>query len=126
MKGQMTIFDWMPTIRQEPDVGEFVEECGAVIPHIMRKAYIGKKVLMDYSTQGHTWFKCGILEKVIPAFYWSGDKQIECDRSIVYDGKKQRCLITHYPGHEIFECLPFDAYAKRNAAIGKVERNETE
>lgn len=118
MGQQMTIFDWLPTMQQEPEVGEFVEKCGQPIPHIMRKSYIGKKVLMDYSTSSHVWYKCGILEKVIPAFYWRGDERIECDRSIVYDGKKQRCLITHYPGHEIYECLPWDAYQDRIDAIG--------
>ena len=62
---QLSLFD-MPELRQEPDVGEYVKECGAVICHIMRRGYIGRKVLIDVSTRSNTWFQCGILEDYIP------------------------------------------------------------
>lgn len=106
---QMSLFDFMPTMMVEPEVGEYVDKCGAVIPHIMRKGYIGSKVLVDKSTQSHDWFQVGILEDVI--------EHDGRDRSIVYTGKKQRELITHYPGVEIRECLPWDAYERRQDAI---------
>lgn len=118
MYEQMSIFDWMPTLRKEPDVGECVEEHGQVIPHIMRPSYIGKKILIDCSTENHKWFKVGILEDVRPAFYWHFDEKVECDRSIIYTGSKQRSFITHMPGNEIFECLPWDSYPERMKAIG--------
>ena len=119
MNEQMTVFDWMPTIMQEPEIGTYVEKCGAVIPRIMRKGYIGSKVAVDCSTQSRKCYQVGILEKVIPAHYWHGDQIIECERSIIFTGKKQRSLITHMPGCEIFEVLPWDAYPERMAAIGK-------
>lgn len=119
MTEQLTLWDWMPTAQPEPEVGAWVEKCGAVIPHIMRKSYIGKKVLMDYSTTSITVYKVGILEKVLKGFYWHGDQKVECDLSIIYDGTRQRCMITHYPGHEIYECLPWNAYEARNKAIGR-------
>ena len=121
MNGQMTIFDFMPTVQTEPDVGEWVESHGAVIPAIMRKSYIGKKVVMDKSTVSRRCYKVGILEKVVPAVYYHNGKMVECDRSIVYDGSKQRNLITHYPGVNIYECLPWDAYPERMKAIGRAK-----
>lgn len=105
MIGQMTIFDWMPTAKAEPDVGEYVAETGAVICHIMRKGYIGQKILYDCSTESHVWYRCGILEDYF-----------ECRgvmRSVIYTGQKQRILFDHCPGREIFECLAWDAYPKR-------------
>jgi hypothetical protein len=120
LKGQqMTMFDWLPALRQEPAVGEYVEKCGAIIPHIMRRSYIGQKVLVDTSTQSRVSYKCGILKDVIKTFYWRGDQRIECDRSIVSYGRSRESLITHMPGQEIYECLPWDAYEKRVNAIGK-------
>jgi len=116
---QMTIFDWMPTMQQEPEVGEYVKKCGAVIPHIMRRSYIGQKVLVNTSTQSLVSYKCGILKDVIKTFYWHGDQRIECDRSIVSYGRNRESLITHMPGQEIYECLPWDAYEKRMEAIGR-------
>ena len=111
---QMSLFDFMPTLMVEPEVGEYVKECGAVIPHIMRKGYIGKKVLIDVSTQSCTCYQVGILEKIVPARYWGDGEWIECERSIVYTGKKQRSLISHYPwATELRECLPWDAYGRR-------------
>lgn len=110
MQGQLTIFDWMPSAQQEPDVGAYVTEHGANIPHIMRPAYIGKKVCFDVSTQSRRSYQVGILEKYIP---YEGTY-----RSIVYTGKKQRSLITHWLGREIFECLPWNAYTARMGAIG--------
>lgn len=105
MYEQMTIFDWMPTLQEEPKVGEYVEKHGAVISHIMRSSYIGKKVVYDCSTESHKWYLCGILEKYF-----------ECRgvmRSVIYVGKPQRILLDHHPGREIFEPLPWDAYQKR-------------
>lgn len=110
MNGQLTIFDWMPTLMDEPEVGAFVGETGAIICHIMRKSYIGLKVLYDCSTQNHTWYRCGVLEKYF-----------ECRgvmRSVINVGTKQRILLDHYPGREIYECLPLGAYPERMAAIG--------
>lgn len=90
----------------EPDVGEYVRSTGATICHIMRPHYIGQKVLFDCSTQSmRNLYKCGILEKYIPH---EGRM-----RSIIYTGAKQRTLLTHYPGIEIYECLPWEAYSER-------------
>ena len=89
----------------EPAVGEYVKDNGAVICHIMRPHYIGKKVLFSVSTQSYRMFQCGILEKYIP---YEGTW-----RSIIFTGKKQRTLLTHRPGIEIFEPLPWDAYPER-------------
>lgn len=111
MLGQMSIFDYMPTLQKEPEVGEFVEHHGANICHIMRPNYIGQKVVYDCSTYSHKWFRVGILEKYF-----------ECRgvmRSIIYVGEKQRILLDHYPGREIFECLPWDAYPERMKTIGR-------
>ena len=110
---QLSLFD-LPGLRQEPEVGEYTSEFGAVICHIMRSGYIGRKVLVDVSTRGMTMFQCGILEDYIP---YEGRY-----RSIVYTGKKQRKLITHYPGVEIRECLPWDHYEARERAIGRERR----
>ena len=118
MYGQMTIFDWMPQAIPEPDVGEYVENPGAVIPHIMRPSYIGKKVCFDCSTESHSCYKVGILEKIVPSAYWHGGRRIDCDRSVIYTGKKQRSLITHMPGREIFEVLPWEAYQEGAETIG--------
>lgn len=126
MTEQLTLWDWMPTAQPEPEVGAWVEKCGAVIPHIMRKSYIGRKVLMNKSTQSMTVYKCGILEKVVPSYYWHDDQRIECEMSIVYDGSKQRNMISHYPGGgEIYECLPWNAYEERNKAIGRKDEGKT-
>ena len=112
MYEQLSIFDWMPTAQKEPDVGEWVTEHGASIPHIMRPSYIGKKVVMDKSTTSHKWFKVGILERY---FQHEGTW-----RAIIYDGSKQRnCVAFFRDGIGIYECLPWDAYEKRNEAIGR-------
>ena len=115
---QMSIFDVLSRQEHEehinmiePPVGTYVDACGAVICHIMRKSYIGRKVLVDRSTQSMTCFQVGIMEDYIP---YEGRM-----RSIVYVGKKQRALVTHYPGVEIREVLPWDAYEERNKAIGQ-------
>lgn len=109
MNGQLTLFDFMPTMMVEPEVGAYVDQPGAVICHIMRRGYIGQKVLVDKCTQSMDCYQVGILEDVI--------EHDGRDRSIVYTGTKQRCLITHYPGVEIHEVLPWDAYEGRQAAI---------
>ena len=96
MNGQLSLFDLIP---QELNVGDYVETCGQVIPRVMREGYIGRRVLVDKSTESMTIYQVGILEKVIP--------YEDTERSIVYTGKKQRQLITHYPGREIREVLPW-------------------
>ena len=128
MEGQISIFEWMPEIipeppkikqkdyGPEPEVGEYVTSHGMAIPHIMRPAYIGKKIVIDKSTQSHEWYQCGILEGYIP---WENGF-----RSIVYTGQKQRSYVPHYrdmPGlsQQIYECLPWDAYPERMKAIYK-------
>lgn len=114
MNGQMTLFEFMPSMMAEPEVGEYVDSCGAVIPHIMRRSYIGKKVLVDVSTRSRERYQVGILEKIIPDHYWKGDERVECERSIVYTGKKQRSLVSHYPwATELREVLPWAAYERR-------------
>lgn len=103
---QMTIFDYIE--KPEPKVGEFVEEAGPVIPHIMVKSYIGKKVLYDCSTQSHKWYRCGILEKYIP---YEGSM-----RHVIRIGKKNYAYVTRRYGEaasiygtgNIYEIEPFD------------------
>ena len=107
---QLTIFDYMPELLSEPEIGEYVNRHGAVICHIMRPGYIGRKVIYDCSTSSHTWYRCGILEKYIPH---EGRM-----RSIINVGTKQRILLDHYSGINIYECLPWNAYPKRREAIG--------
>lgn len=100
MQGQMDLFDWMPSLQPEPEVGEYMDRTGANICHIMRPNYIGKKVLIDVSTQSHKWYLCGILER-----YFERDGHM---RSVVYTGKKQRSLIDHVNGRTLYECKPWD------------------
>lgn len=97
MYDQLTIFDWMPEACPEPEVGDYLEDCGPVICRIMRPSYIGRKVLIDVSTCGHVWYQVGILEKVI--------EHEGHERSIVFVGQRQRKLIDHVPwnGAEIYE-----------------------
>lgn len=104
MTGQINIFDYMPDILPEPQVGAYVDRHGANICHIMRPSYIGRKVVYDCSTESHEWFRCGILEKYIPH---EGRM-----RSIINVGTKQRILIDHYPGIEIYEWHPWH-YSER-------------
>jgi len=92
----------------EPDIGETVTRTGAVIPHIMRSGYIGRKVLYNISTQSMRCYRCGILEEYIP---YEGKM-----RSVIYYGKAQRALVTHYAGVNIYECLPWNAYPERAKA----------
>lgn len=102
---------------EEPCVGEYVREAGAVICHIMRPGYIGKKVLYDCSTQSQrNLFRCGILEAYI---HYEGKM-----RSIINVGTKQRILLTHYPGIEIRECLPWWEYPARRALLKPVEHEQ--
>lgn len=127
MTGQMSIFDYMPTVQTEPEVGKWVDKHGAVISHVMLESYIGEKIVMDKSTASHQWFKVGILEKILPDFYYKMSEtgeytQVPCDRLIVYDGARQRNHIKLMPGIEVFECLPWDAYPERMAAIGRRQK----
>lgn len=132
IEGQLSIFDWMedfdpakeakqaaglPEQIEEPEVGQWVYKTGAPIPKIMRRSYIGKKVLMDQSTKSQRCYKVGILERVDTSFYYHGDQKIECDRSVIYDGSRQRSYITHMPGQEIYECLPWHSYKEREDSI---------
>ena len=98
MKGQMSIFDCFPEACLKP--GDYVTKHGAVICHIMRKGFIGRMVVMDVSTESHEWWRVGRLEEYI----YNDDNQ--CWRSVVYYGKKQRALVDHFPGVEIFELRP--------------------
>lgn len=101
---QLSLFDLLP--KREPDVGEYVESNGAVICHIMRPGYIGRKVIYDCSTRSHKWIRCGILEKYFLCHgVW---------RSVINVGEKQRILLDHYPGVEIFETLPWDLSRRRS------------
>lgn len=122
MDGQMTLFDWQPSLQPEPDTGALVTEHGAIIPHIMRQSYIGRKVCFDVSTQHRRCFRVGVLEKVHDAFYFGLEdgeyKKVPCDRVVIFTGKQQRSLISLMPGVEIYECLPWEAYPERNKAIG--------
>ncbi len=103
---QMTIFDFIE--KPEPKIGEYVEEAGPVICHIMVKGYIGKKVLYDCSTQSHRWYRCGILEKYIP---YEGSM-----RHVIRIGKKNYAYVTRRYGEaasiygpgNIFEISPFN------------------
>lgn len=111
MKGQLTIFDLLPELLEEPEIGAYVTKHGANICHIMRPGYIGQKVVYECSTQSHEWFRCGILEK-----YFEREGVM---RSVIYVGERQRILLDHYEGRDIYECLPWNAYPKRIAAIGR-------
>lgn len=110
---QLSLFDLLPKTTEyhrilpecAPDIGEYVQSHGANICHIMRPAYIGKKVIYDCSTRSHKWLRCGILERY---FLCEGKW-----RSVIFDGDRQRVLLDHYPGVEIFEPLPWDAYPRR-------------
>lgn len=108
---QMTIFDYMPTLRQEPAVGSYVHKHGANICHIMRSGYIGSKVVYECSTQSHELWRVGVLEKY---FLCNGVM-----RSVIYVGEKQRILLDHREGRDIYECLPWDAYPERMKTIGR-------
>ena len=107
---QLTIFDWMPDIQKEPELGEYVERHGANICHIMRPNYISEKIIFDCSTQSHKWYRCGILEKYF-------EREGGVMRSVIYTGERQRTLYDHYPGMEIWEPLPWNAYPKRMMGI---------
>lgn len=126
MKGQMTIFDWRPDAQPEPEIGADIREHGQIICHIMRPSYIGKKVCFDISTESmRNLFRVGVLEEILEDHYWrlnlsTGQYERKpCDRVVIYTGKKQRSLISLMPGREIYECLPWDAYPERMAAIGR-------
>lgn len=85
MKGQISIFDWMPSSAPEPNIGDYVKRPGAIICHIMRAGYIGRKILVDVSTEHNELYQCGILENYIPYESFM--------RSIVYVGDRQRKLL---------------------------------
>ena len=111
--GQISLFDF-----SEPDVGQWIKSHGAVICGIMRPAYVGKKICWDQSTQSMTLYKIGILEKLIPDCYYHNGIRKDCDRAVIYTGKKQRSSVLLMPGREIYEPLPWDHYPERMAAIG--------
>lgn len=117
MDGQISLFDWMPSAQPEPPVGSYIQKPGAIIPHIMRKGYIGRKIAFDCSTESREMYRIGILEEVKQASYFhlEDGRYVEkpCDHVTIYDGVKQRSYILLMPGHEIFECLPWHAYERR-------------
>ena len=104
--GQMTIFDLMPK-NTEPEVGEYVTEHGAVICHVMRPGYIGKKVVYSCGTESMpNLCRVGVLEK----YFWNHNAS--CWRSVINPGTKHCVLIDHAPWNtgrfsssEIFECM---------------------
>ena len=100
---QLSIADLFDS--REPDIGEYVEDHGAVIPHIMRPAYIGRKVIYDGSTVSHVWFRCGVLERY---FFCEGKW-----RSVIRVGPRHTILLDHRPGVNIFEPRHGDEYPKR-------------
>lgn len=122
MSEQLTIFDWMPQLEPEPKVGTIVKKTGAVIPHIMQKSYIGKKVCFDVSTQSMSAYRVGILEKLLPDHYykWDGKQYVEtsCFRAVIYTGIRQRSLMSIYDGgQQLYEVLPWNAYSERMRSI---------
>lgn len=117
MDDQISIFDYKPTLRQEPDVGAHIPEVGAVIPHIMIPSYIGKKVAFNCSTESRRCFRVGILEEYVPY----GDYM----RAIIFDGKRQRALVTLYPWMDgIHEVLPWESYPGRIEAISRRDKDD--
>lgn len=108
--GQMTIWDF-PQALPEPFVGEFGKTHGQIICHVMRKGYTGKKVLIEVAAGT---FQCGILEEY-------AEMPNGLMRSTVRVGNGLKYRITHRPGVEIFEPLPWDAYPERMRAIGRRE-----
>lgn len=119
--GQTSLFNWQAgqQDRKEPNVGDFIRECGAAIPRIMRTGYIDQKVCYDISSEHNKpLYKVGILEEIIPYH----DKE----RAIIYTGVKQRTLLTFYPGIEIYEIFPWSwEERKENYEIQKQFRNQS-
>lgn len=114
MIGQLDIFECFPELFRKPDpeVGEWVEEHGPVICHIMREGCIGHKVVWNCGTESMpNLCRVGILEKVLADHYYeyrNGDYiEKPCDRVILYTGKKQRSSLLLMPGREIYEVHPW-------------------
>ena len=105
MMQQISLFDFPENERFKP--GMYVESYGPAIPHIMRPGFIGKCVVYDCSTVSHKWFIVGRLEKYV----WNDDNK--CWRSIIYIGQKQRSLIDHMWGREIYKPEPWDFEKRR-------------
>lgn len=103
---QQSLFDFLPKL--EPNVGDWAEEAGAIIPQIMLRK--GMKVMMDKSTVSHPWFRCGVIEDII--------RHEGHVRVIVYDGERQRSLID-YPRVQLHECMPWEWYEMRMQRIGR-------
>lgn len=120
MRGQLSIFDIDPRCGPEPAPGEWVKTHGPVICHIMRRGYIGRKVVIDQSEWGHVNFLVGILERVETSCYYRGDQKIECDMSVVNVGSEKRFNVIHWPGNEIFELYPFDWEERTKKKKGEV------
>lgn len=102
MNDQINLFEFFP---DELQPGDIITRKGAPIDHISRRSYIGKMVCFDCSTESRKMYRVGILEKYIP--------HDGTHRSIVYTGERQRSLITHYPGREIYEIEPWDFEKRR-------------
>ena len=118
---QLSLFDLFPKPikppRNEPEIGEYVDDHGMNICHIMRPSDVGQKVVYDCSTENHKWLRCGRLERY---FLCRG-----VYRSVITVGKSQKILLDHINGRTIYEPLMWDEYPKRMAAIGSnAARNE--
>lgn len=109
-EGQISLFDWSPEAQPEPEIGAWIKECGAVICHIMIPGYIGQKVAIDKSTHTHRWYRVGRLER-----YFEHEGHM---RAVVDVGEHQKQLVDLWPGINLHEPLPWDAYPERNKAIG--------
>ena len=96
---QMSIFDWLPTLSPEPQAGDLVEDHGAEIPPEQIESFVGKKIVMDRSTESHEWFRVGVLEKILPGIYYHNGVETDTIRLIIYDGGKQRNYMTYIPGY---------------------------
>lgn len=102
MAKQMTIYDFAPDFRREPEIGETIEEHGAVICHIMRKAAVGRKVCYPLELYGHR-MRVGLLER-----YYKGEDGWW--HSVILEAAGKETVLTHKPGVEIFYLFPFNFY----------------
>lgn len=99
MNIQLSLFDTDDNVcrKKRDTIGTYKRRPGAVIPHIMRSAYIGKKILIEESTPRGEVYRVGVLEE------YTYDIERRVHRCIVFTGEGQRHQIDMYPGEEIFE-----------------------
>ena len=102
---QLSMWDLLQT-EESHYPGEWLEEHGANICHVMRPGYVGRLICIDCSTVGHRWYQVGRLER----YFFMEDERVW--RAVVYTGSRQRSLISFRPGIEIFEVEPWD-YERR-------------